>query len=808
MVFFKGREKDIITGVEKENLSQSKGEELNFYNQSISLDKLSRRINDTSEAIIKLINTNNFISDNMNYQLKSINKVAGEIENYSALAEEVSASIFDSREESKKTIFTVETGIEAIAKTIDSMFNIIKVVGNIKDQVISLSNKLESVNDILLEMKDISYQTNLLSLNAAIEAARAGEQGRSFTVVATEVKKLAQKSADLTGNIENIIKDIGEEASTTIDVIKKSDSSINEGLSLANETTNSFNLISNAVKNIEATINSISEAIERQVESIGYITEGTNDMQNISEKTFSIMENSIVTSDFAKTSMESLKNLCNNIKGKQEDYKEKPKTSITMALGYDLKLMDGAINYVADQSILLLNTCSPLITQRYSTEVNPGVAKTWFLKEDNLTWVFKIRNGVTFHNGEKVTARDAKFSFERVCNPQLNSSNRWLLEAIEGYDEYVNKKARDISGIRVQDDYTLEIKLKYTYSGFLKNLTQSTCIIYSKNQYERDGKLISCGAFKVYEASTEKLVLRSFDKFYGGRPYLDEVVINNERSSLKSIEEGRVYDLCKFMIINKKLIEFSDSNDEILEYYPSLALNMYLFNFKTKSIFATNPLARKAINYAIDKEAIIRNVLCGKAEKLTSAFPKAIYDFRDSDICTYNPKKARELLQKAGYSPTRDKLRILKGKNDLIGDAICEYLDGVNIKWEAIEPNEKGINDPSNYLKGDIFPITWIADTGDPDNYIRAIFYTDACYYKVGYRNDNVNNLMDEAARAVSPHRREDLYKEINKKILDDCPAIFVANPLQAIMHNKKTHNVSLNPVNNILLDDIIIENI
>lgn len=777
------------------------------YNQKISLNKLNKRVEESSYSINNLIQSISAINSTVSNQATAINTVINEIETYSALAQEISASILTSKEESENTIVTVDNGINSISKTIDSMFKIIKSVDYIKEEVSNLNNRIGNINSILVQMKQISHQTNLLALNASIEAARAGEHGKSFGIVATEVKKLAEQSKSFAENIETIIKEINYSFDNTLKTIKDSDEAVNSGLSLAQETTSSFNNISSAAKNTQLIINEISSSIEEQLKSINYITECTNDMKDISDNAFALIENSIFNSQFTKTSVDSLVKLCKNIEIKSS-LSDKPKISIKTPLAFNADDFDAALCYSSEQAIIIFNTCSQLLLQRYNTEVSPGIAKTWYLKDDNLTWTFKLRDNVKFHSGRTLSAKDIKFSLQRLCDSKVNSQNFWLLTPIEGAEDYRNGKSRDISGIRVIDNLTLEIKLHSPYLGFLRNLTQSSCAIYEEKSYVDEKKLISCGPYMISEVSKEKLVLKIFEDYYGGRAYVDEIEILRDTDILEKLKTEGTYDFYKISSINKKILDLcTEYPHNKLTEFPSLLTNMYFFNFNKSTIFSKNKYARQALNYALDNHKILEEKVCGKAELFKSIFPKAIIDFNNEEVFKYNVSKAKELLSKSGYSSSRDVLTISTNKNDPMVDSLISAFEAIGVKCEKVIANEKGAMHPDNYLKTDLFPANWVADTGDADNYLRPLFNNQSAYFKSGYNNPIVNELMDKSASCTIPDKRLKLYKELSDLILDDCPALLIYNPLGGVIYNhKKVKNVIVNPINNILFDDIIAE--
>ncbi|MGG7164853.1 ABC transporter substrate-binding protein [Clostridium ihumii] len=797
------------TAVKIETLDSSINNfDFSSYNQKISLTKLNKRVEESYFSIENLIRSINSINSAVNEQAKSINTVIQEFENYSALAEEISASISTSTEQSEETITKVDIGINSISKTIDAMFNIIKSVTYIKDEVTTLNNKIENINDILVQMKQISKQTNLLALNASIESARAGEYGKSFGVVANEVKNLATQSQSFVENIENIISEINLSVNNTSQTIKDSDKLINDGINLAQDTTTSFNDISNATKNTQLIIKEISDSIEDQLKSVDYIANCTNDMKDISEKAFGLIENSMINSQFAKTSVDSFVNLCTNINIKDCSNLSKPKTKLRTSLKVCNLPLDAALTYSVDEAIVLFNVCSQLLIQRHTSEVSAGIAKTWYLNDDNLTWSFKLKDNVKFHDGSKLTANDVKFSFERLCDPKLNAANHWLLSSIEGVDDFKSGKSNHISGIKIIDNYTIDIKLSYSYSGFLKNLTQVSCSIYSENAFKTNKKLVACGAYEITSKSSNRLTLEAFEDYYGGRAYVDEIeIVDEDKTIAELINEDKI-DFHKIATLNKKILSLCDEHQDLkLNVFPSLLTNMYFINFKKNSIFSNNNLVRQALNYAIDKSALIKTLASDNAEFFKSIFPKAILDFNGSEIFSYNPQKAKELLTKSGYSKSKDKLKILCSKEDSYADGIIKYLEAAGFACERLIVERNLLSDPNTYIKADLFPANWIADTGDADNYLRPLFSKNETFYKHGYDSERANELMDQAARCIIPDKRYEIYKDLNTTILDDCPAIFLFNPKCGIIYNsKKAKNIIINPINNILMDDIIVE--
>ena len=176
-------------------------------NQQNIVERLTMKIDETTFATDNLIKITYELADHVEVQMDSINRVVSEIGNYSALAEEVFANTENSRQIASDTLTIAYTGNDAVNDSINAIKEIEKSMIYARDVVNNLNNKSKRINDMLKVINKISYNTNLLALNASIEAARAGEAGRGFSVVANEVKKLADSSAESAGQISQVIKE-------------------------------------------------------------------------------------------------------------------------------------------------------------------------------------------------------------------------------------------------------------------------------------------------------------------------------------------------------------------------------------------------------------------------------------------------------------------------------------------------------------------------------------------------------------------------------------------------------------------------
>ena len=283
-------------------------------NQKHIVERLAMKIDETAFATDNLIEITYNLADHVEVQMDSIHNVINEIGNYSALAEEVYASTENSKQIAADTLDIAYTGNDAVNNSINAMKEIEKSVIYARDVVNNLNEKSEHINEMLKVINNISYNTNLLALNASIEAARAGEAGRGFAVVANEVKKLADNSARSTNQIAEVIKEINDEVANTIKAMNDSMIKIQEGTDIANNTMIVFNEIIGAVNNTTKVTEEINNAIAKQTKSLENVIGLTADMTNNSNKVTSLVDIASLNTQYTKTSLNILSGVSKDLR--------------------------------------------------------------------------------------------------------------------------------------------------------------------------------------------------------------------------------------------------------------------------------------------------------------------------------------------------------------------------------------------------------------------------------------------------------------------------------------------------------------
>lgn len=392
-------------------------------------------------------------------------------------------------------------------------------------------------------------------------------------------------------------------------------------------------------------------------------------------------------------------------------------------------------------------------------EIKPSLAESWD-QPDSKTWIFNIKEGVTFHDGSSLTAEDVKYSIEQ----QVDSDDSPLTVLWSEFDS-----------VEVKDDYTIAIKTKKPVGTLLSSLTLLFITPADSATDEFYKEPIGSGPFKVASFVPEQeLKLTDNEEYWDGSPKLKKLEFENipETSSrLTALETGEI-DLT--WTIPADQITGLENNDDIdIINNPSY---LYYFNwFNSSREPFDNPKVRQALRYAVDTEGIVEDLFGETGEVLNSPIPDAVFGSSDLDLYDYNPEKAKELLDEAGY-PNGFSTTMMWSNDGgpqilQLAEAMMSDWSDIGVEVEPIQIERAEWIEKLNALDWDMDLQTNSVITGDADYTLGRLYTSEAD--RNGYKNEELDDLLNSAKETTDQDEREELYDKANKIIWDEAVGMF-----------------------------------
>ena len=431
---------------------------------------------------------------------------------------------------------------------------------------------------------------------------------------------------------------------------------------------------------------------------------------------------------------------------------------------------------------------SGLVTLDQNIKVVPDIAEKWDVSDDRKTYTFYLRKEVKFHDGRPVTAQDFKYSIERVANPAtLSPTAENYLGDIVGVKDKLNRRAAEVSGVQVIDDYTLKITIDAPKSYFLAKLTFPTAYVVDKNNVERGGrnwtdKPNGTGPFKLQEyVRSQRMILAKNENYYGDvKPKLDQVQFIFAGGSFMTMYENG--DLESVYVTIVDIDRASDPNSPLnkeLFIGPSLATGFIVFN-TLKPPF-DDPKVRLAFAYAMDRQKVIDVVYHKMPMLANTILPPGMPGYVEpANPLAYDPAKAKQLLAESKYAgklPDITWTTIGAGGSAaqdvqvMVGMLQSNLGARVSIQQTDDASFFNTIDDPTKNPY-QMFDVGWSADYVDPQNFLDILFRTGSTQNWANYSNPQVDKLVDQAAVEKDTATRFKLYQQAEQMILADVPVI------------------------------------
>lgn len=446
-----------------------------------------------------------------------------------------------------------------------------------------------------------------------------------------------------------------------------------------------------------------------------------------------------------------------------------PGGRLRIGLQGDPTELDPALSNLNAVAVVVDFVYEGLVHEAPDLSPQPALAESWKISDDLLTYTFKLRHGVTFHNGREFVADDVKYSFERIQNPKTASPWQTFLSGVKS--------------IAAPDPATVVIVLSAPDASFLARLCTRGLVIVPKEEVEKTGdltqKMVGTGPFKFKEyIPSSSLALDKNDTYWDtGKPYLDglDLTIIPDDTQRSTALISKTVDFAE-QVGQKDISLIKKDASLALVGGPTTNLRWVVFNLRREPF---NQLEfRQAVFAAIDRQPIIDAAVFGYGQPLVGLYPATYWAGYHGEIPATDLAKAKELLAKVkmpdGFKPKLLTWSAYKFLSDT-SVVVQEQLKQVGIESE-IDPQENAI-----YLEqyfGGKFDIAVMGAAGyvDPNDWMQQSLTSGAENNAAGYASGEFDKLVQQGLETSGQKDRAAIYQQAQELLIKDLPWISLYN--------------------------------
>jgi len=429
-----------------------------------------------------------------------------------------------------------------------------------------------------------------------------------------------------------------------------------------------------------------------------------------------------------------------------------------------------------------------LVRFNENLDIVPDIARSWKLSDDQTTYTFQLRSDVFFSNGRKVTARDVKYSFERVLLPRTRAPVTWVLDKIEGAQDIMAGKTEHLSGIRVAGEYTLTIRLDKPFGPFLSLLAMSTAYVVPREEVMRLGQdfgthPVGSGPYVLKEwKHGQRLVLAARERYFEGPAKLRGIYYHIIPEDLTAVIEFETGGLDLLQVPSSEYRRYTTDPKWRGLVHGSPGLNTYFLGLNCSRPPFNDLRVRRAVSHAIDRERILNTIYEKRGKLARGPVPPGLWKEgsgpREVKGYDYDPEKARELVKQANAEGADVTIYISADPEVLdIVEVIQGYLAKAGLKAGITQLDWSAFKHAVNEGEPHAFWLSWWADYPDPENFLYPLFHSasaGAGGNRTRCMDPGLDRLIDEARQTVDERRRFRLYRQAQDRIIQNAPWVFM----------------------------------
>ncbi|MGM0413755.1 MAG: glutathione ABC transporter substrate-binding protein [Bacillota bacterium] len=469
---------------------------------------------------------------------------------------------------------------------------------------------------------------------------------------------------------------------------------------------------------------------------------------------------------------------------------------LKIAIGADPESLDPVLASSSPAAMVMVHMMETLFEMTPEGDIVPLLAEDYSVSEDGLTYELYLREDVNFHDGEPFNAEAVKFNLER------------LIEDEAVFSFLINR----ITEIEVIDEYTISLSTDEPFAPILAHLSHDFISMISPAAVEKYGddvgsNPVGTGKFKFDGWSRGESVIMSRNDDYWGEPaFLDTVtilVVPEESTRVVMLETGEAHAIMN--VPPRDVGRLTENPDITVKNVASLR-TLYIGLHAQKEPF-DDLKVRQAVNYAVDTESIVENILSGAGRPSDAPISPDIFGYSEQEIYEYDPDRARELLAEAGYPDGFEvEFYYPVGRypmDNIIAQAVQSQLAEVGIEanmttmeWATYL---EVINAEPDESPHEMYLLGWGTVTGDADYGLYALLHSGEWApdgsNRSFYANSEVDELLEAARIETDTEERKALYAEAIEIIWDDAPWIFlhsisqinaVRNNVEGLVHHPR----------------------
>ncbi len=438
-----------------------------------------------------------------------------------------------------------------------------------------------------------------------------------------------------------------------------------------------------------------------------------------------------------------------------------------------------------------------------STQIVPGLAESWSVSRDGLKYTFKLRRGVSFHDGTPLDAEAVKFSIERqiVAEHPFNKLGKY---------PFANYFFGNVKAVEAVDPQTVEFVLKEPRASFLAVMTAGAASIASPTAVKKLGvdyplSPVGTGPFKFVSWDRGQRVVLEKNPAYWKHPVkVDRVIyrpIVEDQARLTELLTGAL-DL---IVGTPPDFVAQLENNPRLTLLKQVGAHVWYLGINNQKKPFDDKRVRQALNYAVNKDAIVRDVLKGTGSLSRGpVLPNTWGADPAIKAYPYDPERAKKLLAEAGYpSGFSTTLWVPESGSGMQSPVAMSTVIQSNLKAVGVNVTLQTMEWGAYLAKlrtkeQDLFALSWMAGNEDPDMVMYPLLHSSQWTpngpNRALYKNEKYDELLQQARLTTDQKKRAELYREAQRILVDDAPWVFVDHEIQTAAHARRVHGFKLHP--------------